>query len=433
MIAFFAVFVRAHVPQYDGCDHNCCHPPHAPTTSQVAYLKGSGGVEFDIADLKEDYLDFNFVFKKPYDVSTFSMYAGCGGCASERPLHFDEPLTLPLAQPKTYHSPKFEPFTQHAYYELLPKGEDARQLNLTAVLADCASPHVSLRIIVHANATEEIVWGAVVGCEGLQCEIFTWLELLSFPIYVIRNHGSAWNMVAWSLPLIAVLVPLLMALILWWWWGGWLAFCVPHGPSFPRELAYMQQRKYHWADLPQITWRESPRLFFYAVATWAIVVDIIETLVHTLIAARVVPTGDVGYTIFAFWWGIKWVLLACVALPWAWAREVPERLWRNARWECKCGWFTGLGPLSPFWAQGFWSLLDICIALLALVPFGAGFYVFPAAAFIAGFLRLRRWVVIPVLPPMPAPYAQKEYVPVEVVKDTGCGFPQTATPALLLS
>ena len=52
MIAFFAVFWH-HVPQYDGCDHNCCHPPHDATTSQVAYLKGSGGVEFDIDELKE--------------------------------------------------------------------------------------------------------------------------------------------------------------------------------------------------------------------------------------------------------------------------------------------------------------------------------------------------------------------------------------------
>ena len=111
MIAFFAVFV-GHVPQYDGCDHNCCHPPHAPTTSQVAYLKGSGGVEFDEHSLKEDSLDFNFVFKKAYDVSTFSMYAGCGGCASEMPFYFDEPLSLPLAQPEAYHSPRFEPFTQ---------------------------------------------------------------------------------------------------------------------------------------------------------------------------------------------------------------------------------------------------------------------------------------------------------------------------------
>ena len=73
MIAFFAVFVSGHVPQYDGCDHNCCHPPHGPTTSQVAYLKGSGGVEYDLSDLKGEPLDFNVVFKKDYDTSFFSL------------------------------------------------------------------------------------------------------------------------------------------------------------------------------------------------------------------------------------------------------------------------------------------------------------------------------------------------------------------------
>ena len=425
MIAFFAVFWH-HVPQYDGCDHNCCHPPHDTTTSQVAYLKGSGGVEFDRDELKEQVLDFNFVFKKAYDVSTYSMYAGCGGCASVLPFHFDEPLSLPLAQPDTYGSPKFEPFTQHAYYNLLPKGE-ARQLN-TSTLWNCSSHHVSVRLIVHANATEEIVWGAVVGCEGLECERFTFLEMISFPIYVIRNHGPAWNDAAWTLPLIAVLVPLLMALILWWWWGGWLAFRVPIGPTFPRQLAYMMPHVRHWAHLKLICWKESMRLFLYAVATWAIVVDIFETLAHMLIAARVVPSGDSGYTIFAFWFGFKWVLLACVALPWAWAREVPEKMWREGRWECTCGWFDGLGPFSPFWAHGFWSLLDIGIGIGALLV-GAGFYVYPAAVFTAGILRLLQWAFPPTREPQECSYTK--YMP-EENPETVSDYTNTA-PTLLLS
>ena len=82
MIAFFAVFVHGHVPQYDGCDHNCCHPPHDPTTSQVAYLKGSGGVEYDLHELNGEPLEFDVVFKKAYNTSFYSIYAGCGGCAS---------------------------------------------------------------------------------------------------------------------------------------------------------------------------------------------------------------------------------------------------------------------------------------------------------------------------------------------------------------
>ena len=52
MIAFFAVFVH-HVPSYDA-DHNCHHLPHGPTTSQVAYLRGSGGIEYDLHEVVDE-------------------------------------------------------------------------------------------------------------------------------------------------------------------------------------------------------------------------------------------------------------------------------------------------------------------------------------------------------------------------------------------
>ena len=290
---------------------------------------------------------------------------------------------------------------------------------------------MSLRIIVHANATEDIVWGAVVGCEGLTCELFTPIEYLSFPIYVIRNHGPAWNDASWTLPLVAVLVSLLLAFVLWWWWGGWLAFYVPHGPSFPRELAHMMPHVRHWADLKLICWKESVRLFLYGVAVWAIVVDIFETLAHTLIAARVVPAGDQGYTWFIFWFGIKWVLLACVALPWLWAREVPESKWRESSWECSCTWFTGLGAFSPFWAQGFWSLFDIGIGVGSLF-IGAGFYVYPVAATLAGLLRFWQWVAVPERAPVQCQFTK--YVPEDDQGlDTACGYPGSTPPLVMLS
>ena len=145
MIAFFAVFVH-HVPSYSA-DHNCHHLPHGPTTSQVAYLRGSGGVEYDLHEvMNEPVFDFNFVFRNEVDTSTISLYVGCGGCASERPFHWDEPLSLPLDTPAYYHPAKFESFTQHAYYELLP--EYTRKL-YTETLANCTSHHASVRLIVH--------------------------------------------------------------------------------------------------------------------------------------------------------------------------------------------------------------------------------------------------------------------------------------------
>lgn len=387
MIAFFAVFAHGHVPQYDGCDHNCCHPPHGPTTSQVAYLKGSGGVEYDLHDLKGETLDFDVVFRKDYDTSTYSIYAGCGGCASEMPFNWDEPLSLPRDLPTTYPPAEFEPFTQHAYHKLLPDGA-ARQIT-PAQLANCTSHHVSVRLIVHDNATEDIVWGAVVGCDGLECERFTPIELLSFPIFVIRNHGPAWNDAAWTLPVLALLVPVLMAIVCWVWWEGWLVVYVPVGPSYPRILAKARPGVL-WADLKAVCWVESPRLLLYALATWAIVVDILETFAHFAIATQTAPSGSTGYTIFWFWFGIKWVLFFSTALAWMWAREIPESRWRDYHWKLVCSWDDGLGPFSPFWAHAFWSLAEIPLGLAAFF-IGAGFYVYPSAITLAGVVRLVSW------------------------------------------
>ena len=360
MIAFFAVFVH-HVPKYDGCDHNCCHPPHGPTTSQAAYLKGSGGVEYDLPDLGGEPLDFNVVFKKAYDTRFFSVFAGCGGCASEMPFNWDEPLSEPLALPTTYPLAKFEPFTQHAYYELVPKGE-MRQVT-PAQLANCTSHHVSVRLIVHADAPEDIVWGAVVGCDGLECERFTPIELLSFPIFVIRNHGPAWNDAAWTLPVIAVLVPVLMAIVCWVWWEGWLVFYVPVGPSNPRLLA-MARPGARWADLKAVCWTRSLRLMLYALATWAIIVDILETTAHALIAARDVPAGGrTGTPGSSACTGCGGCCSSSLQSPWASTREVPESLWRSFKFKKACGSrYDGFGRSSPYWAQGFWSLADIAIA-----------------------------------------------------------------------
>ena len=429
MIAFFAVFVSGHVPQYDGCDHNCCHPPHDPTTSQVAYLKNSGGVEYDLHELKGEPLDFNIVFKKDYDPSTFSIYAGCGGCASSMPFNWDPPLSQPLGLANNYPPAEFEPFTQHAYYELLPECEACRQV-LPSQLVNCSSHHVSVRLIVHDNATEDIVWGAVVGCEGLECERFTALELLSFPIYVIRNHGPTWNDAAWTLPVIAILVPILMAIVCWIWWEGWLVVYVPIAPSHPRMLARAFPGT-PWAELKAVCWVQSPRLFLYALATWAIIVDLFETFVHFGIATQTAPAGSTGYAIFWFWYGIKWVLFFCVALPWMWAREVPESMWRNYHWKLVCAWDDGLGIFSPFWAHGFWSIAEILLGLASFF-IGAGFYVYPTCITIAGLVRLVNWARGQ---DRPQPECKSTlYISAET-DDTDCGYASSVgdPPGLFLS
>ena len=157
---------------------------------------------------------------------------------------------------------------------------------------------------------------------------------------------------------------------------------MPVGPSYPRILAKARPGVL-WADLKAVCWVESPRLLLYALATWAIVVDILETFAHFAIATQTAPSGSTGYTIFWFWFGIKWVLFFSTALAWMWAREIPESRWRDYHWKLVCSWDDGLGPFSPFWAHAFWSLAEIPLGLAAFF-IGAGFYVYPSAITLAG-------------------------------------------------
>ena len=92
-----------------------------------------------------------------------------------------------------------------------------------------------------------------------------------------------------------------------------------------------------------------------------------------------------------------------------------------------CGWFQGLGPFSPIWAQGFWSLIDMSVAVAALFV-GAGFYLFPVAAFAAGSMRLIEWMRGDRTPGPPCD--RKDFVEKTVrfklVEDTACALPALA-------
>lgn len=425
------VAVAGHVPQY-GCEHGCCHASHHHETSQVSYHKNSGGVELDIDGLVIDgegeIVDFDFVFKKEYPMSTYSLFVGCGGCASSMPDHYDPVLTLPLAMPENYQNPKLESFTQTAYYPIFPEG-DGRKFN-TTVLQNCSSRHFSLRLVKYDNATDDIVWGAVLGCPEFRCERFTTLELISFPIYVIRNHGPTWNNASWTLMFYAVLVAAILWFVLWWWWGGWLVFCVPRGPSFPRQIATMQDGSAaHWATLKCIVWEPSGRCVLYCFATWAILVDLFESLHHYCFYAGPEAAGDgVGQSIFAFLVAMKLFFFFGATLPWFWIREVPESKWRNFRLHCRCDdRFDGLGVSSPFWAHAGWWIFDVGIGLLAFMGYGSGFYVYPLAITLAGLLRVWHWCVVPAKPPPPC----DTFVAIDEATDTGCAMVVGELPPLL--
>ena len=366
----------AHVPTYPGdCENNCCEPPHKHTISQVVYLKNDGGLELHVDALKTDgdgeVIDFDVVFKKEYDLSTFEVYVGCGGCASG-PDEVDPILTAPIAKPAAYQKGKLEPFTQTGYFPLLPKGAE-REFD-TLALASCGDEHWSIRLVAYPNATETIVWGAVVGCEGMRCEAFTFGELLSFPLYIFRNHGPTWNDYQYTIILAIVFAFLIIVVVSGLLWGG------------------MRVLKKPSADGNE--WVRSPRCFLYALGTWALLADVIETLAHYSIATASVGWDDRrGHGIFyGVLIGGRLIPLLLVLLIWGYLRAIPENRWREYKNECACGWYRGFGFYSPLWAHGGWSLLEIAgLGLAGFFWLGAGFWVWPTAMTLAGLYRFYVW------------------------------------------
>lgn len=384
MAHFGSYFSPAHVPRYgDNCEFNCCRPPYDPGASQVSYLKGSGGIEYAIDELDNATLNFGFVFKKRYDPSTFSVHVGCGGCASGPFPHWEEPLASPLDLPDVYHAVKFDPFTQHAHYELFSEGVE-RRFN-TSLLSNCSSRRASVRLVVYDNATEEVVYGVVVGCSGFECHTPTALERIMLPLYALHIHATAWNDKFWTIVLLALVVPVVAAAPIWLWWGGLSIYYVP-----------VRSEK---QDTQDTSGRKGTAVFslrcvFYGLACYALAVDLLETFAHFLVGAQEAPVnGDQGYTTFMVWYTLKIALFFSVVGPWVSAREVPDALWRADSWY-KCVPIhtgTATGPCTLFWARGFWSIADMTIAVAALFV-GAGFYVYPGAAFVAGALRCYEWL-----------------------------------------
>ena len=388
MISILVSAAMAHVPMYTGaCTESCCEPPHAPDVSQAVYLKGSGGLELHKADLDVaggQIVDFNVVFKKRYNTTTFELYVGCGGCMPD-----DELLVEPFGLSGEYDDGVLEIFTQTAYFSPIPKGE-RRQFD-TSALATCASDHFTVRLVQFDNATEEIVWSAVLGCEGLACERFTLLEYFLFPLYVQKNHGYAWNGFGWTVYVCAgVAFALIVALVIAATGDFWMVFRRPVADSHARKL---QPDPRKWRDgADGIHWMFSGRCLLYFVATWAVLTDILESIVHILIAADAVGSGDRdGYWKFTLLllFG-KVAPLVLVALIWNWHREIPEPVWRRWRFNCTCGNpYDGVRFLSPLWAKGSWGFLEVVgLGFAGYFWLGLGYWVYPTAMGLAGLLRL---------------------------------------------
>lgn len=326
---FLTLSLITHLPTYDTCVDNCCKPPRNAKISQVMYLKGAGGLEIDVQDLEEgQVLDFDAIFRDEVDQSTYSVYVGCGGCMPDDKIVI---LSFPL---NGYQPAEVEPFTQTAYRSIFPPS--SRKFN-TSSLTNCA--HFTVRLVTNDTS---IVWGAVIGLT----ESFTLVDLLEFPVYILRNHGSTWNGL---------------------WYTYWvILFFVCPAVLFEGRSFYKLCCKCY---VPSIYDDEvsSAREFLYEISTIGFLAAALEMLLHLLYVQAGNPIE----------WGF-WVGLVIILLPVTLAQTFLYFVWYSIRKPSTCGGCLA----SPFWAP-----FEVFTGLTLLLLFGSGFFLGPVSIVLAGLLR----------------------------------------------
>jgi hypothetical protein len=365
-LSLVLLYHTAHVPTYAGGVENCFTPPRVHTISQAIYVKGSGGLEVHVVSdtdpfdtVNNEQIDFDAVFKEKYDPSTYSLYVGCGGCVASQ-----DPIVIAPVHVNAYEPMDVEPFTQTSYASVFPK--EHRKFNSSLLShANCDQKHFTVRLVDHMNRTDEtpIVWSAVIGL----AESFTFLELLEFPIYVIRNHGETWNNAGWTVWIVFI-------------------FIAPIVIEFSRMI--LSRVGSSTLTLGSVTYWDNGivrrrqdaalREYLYDLALVGFVATMIEEFIHLMIAQSTAPVG------WGFWVGLLAVIGFANGLPiWqlttaaASMRYDPKEdksEWAHSYWQC-----SG----SPWWAP-----VEIITGLSYLLLFGAGFYLGPAALTLAGIVRL---------------------------------------------
>lgn len=346
IVSIAMAMVSSHLPTYGGCVENCCTPPRIHTISQVIYMKGSGGLEVHLDSdtdpfdtVVDEVLDVDAVFRDPIDQTTYSLYIGCGGCAPSDPI-----VILPI-ELDGYEPGEVEPFTQTAYHSVFSK--ERRKFNSTHLSrANCPEAHFTIRLVDYENRTGDhtgpIVWAPVIGID----ETFTFVEILEFPLYILRNHGDTWNELGYTYWLwLFVGAPLLIVAMLYS-----LSAC---GVSVPNP----------WDR------RFEPRKWLYALAIVGFVSAGFEELTHLLYVQGGNPIG------YGLWVGLFGVILFAQGVPLAFVSVV----WWSMDHRSD-GWVIS----NPWWAP-----LEIATGFSFLFLLGAGFFVGPAAIMLAGIIRLR--------------------------------------------
>ena len=401
--ALLWVKAEAHVPTYDGCVENCCKPPHHHTVSQVIYLRGSGGLEihftndgpFDIDG--NETIDVDAVFKQEYDPTSYSLYIGCGGCVWTQDELFEDALHI-----DGYEPGEVEPFTQHAYRSVFPK---SRRTFNAGKLRDCPEQHFTIRLIDHLNRTESepIIWGAVVGLK----ESFTTIELLSFPLFVLRNHGSRWNQLPWTWWVILVSTLFLV-------WTAREIYACTCSNELNKKIAFMPIDTYDQTERKRWSSFTYMRVWLYDLAIITFLAVMIEEFVHLCIAQSQATFGA------PFWIGLLGVILFANGFPIlttyiSWHEIYNENYTRRFK-TCLSSlpFLAIMAALSVtlfvfqmyigasfilsatiLLSIEFWEVLEALVAVSYLWLFGAGFFLGPFFLFLAALVRIYEGFYVP--------------------------------------
>ena len=283
-----------------------------------------------------------------------------------------DPIVIAPANLTAYEEPVLEPFTGTVYYSVFRKGErkfNTKHLNSSI----CKEKHFTIRLQQTELATETIVWSAVVGCPSLECERFTAEELVSFPLYVLRNHGDAWNELAWT------------------WWATLFAFApllIAVGRSSQKALGFEVLELITIRDGKLHVFFDSYREPLYEIGIWTFTATGLEMFIHACVAVQGV--NDAGGFLAAVL--IAWIpnglgILFCVN-NWTAIRYrgmidtwPPPQQFKSLR-NCSRGWWRT--SANPWWAP-----IEIATGVSFLFLFGAGSFAGPASIILAGMVRLR--------------------------------------------
>tara|TARA_B100000575_G_scaffold149760_1_gene119399 strand:- start:3809 stop:4633 length:825 start_codon:yes stop_codon:yes gene_type:complete len=220
-------------------------------------------------------------------------------------------------------------------------------------------------VVNNSKAEEDIVWSAVIGLG----ERFTFSELLSFPIFVLINHGPTWNDAGWTWIVALVCAPLLMLLV-----RATLKACRVRVDA---ELVTIK-------DWKLVIFFDDWREVFYEIAIIGFVAMAIEETIHLIIATQgISDVNSLLIGLFAVILIPNGLGIALALNNWT-ALRFRKQLFMDKDWpankRCSKAWYKLSS--NPWLAP-----LEIATGFSFFFLFGAGCFVGPAALMITGCIR----------------------------------------------